>query len=216
MPTILQNLVDEYKPTYTDRERHLLHDLRTMLKDLPMDTMRSLNTLIEHHRGERWSDSQLIVYIHLAVGDLNAEPPHTVYTIEDFPDQLHTTVIIGSLVFSLIAEQILQVGETFSYSDNGISLNINLAQGYQSAAQMLLAGYIQQKKDIKRAMRPIAAGLKSSPAPVRIRSYAPRFEILLLVVRENIGGIIEKFIMIKNPLKRRIPHIIMRQLTVVI
>ena len=30
------------------------------------------------------------------------------------------------------------------------------------------------KKDIKRAMRPQAAGLKSSPAPVRVRSYSPR------------------------------------------
>jgi len=197
MPIILQNLTDSYKPTYTDRERHLLHDLRTMLKDLPMDTMRSLNTLIEHHRGERWSDSQLIVYLHLAVGDLNAEPPHTVYTLEDFPDNLHTTMIMGAFVFSLISESVLQNGENFSYSDNGISLNINLAQGYQSAAQMMLAGYIQQKKDIKRAMRPIAAGLKSSPAPVRIRSYAPRFDFILLLrlVRENIGAIIEKFIM---------------------
>lgn len=64
--------------------------------------------------------------------------------------------------------------EQFSYSDNGISLSINLAQGYQSMAQMLLSGYIQLKKDIKRAMRPTAAGIHSSPAPVRIRSYSPR------------------------------------------
>ena len=76
--------------------------------------------------------------------------------------------------------------EQFSYSDNGISLSINLAQGYQSMAQMLLTGYIQMKKDIKRAMRPHAAGIKSSPAPVRIRSYAPR---------KLICAIIKKFIM---------------------
>jgi len=125
MPTILQNLTDSYQPTYTDRERHLLHDLRTMLKDLPMDTMRSLNTLIEHHRGERWSDAQLIVYLHLAVGDLNASPPHTIYDLETVPDHLHTTLVIGAFIFSLISEATLQVGETFSYSDNGISLNIN-------------------------------------------------------------------------------------------
>lgn len=174
MPIVLQNLDDEFKPRYTDRERQLLHYLRTMLKDLPMDTMRSLNTLIEDHRGERWSDEQLIVYLNQAVGDLNAEPPHTVYTLDNFPENLRSTMLTGAMVFALIAESILQNGESFSYSDNGISLNINLAQGYQSAAQMLLAGYVQMKKDIKRAMRPTAAGLKSSPAPVRIRSYAPR------------------------------------------
>ena len=62
---------------------------------------------------------------------------------------------------------------------------------------MMLAGYIQQRNDIKRAMRPMAAGLKSSPAPVRIRSYAPRFQvqILLRVIREQIGAIIGKLIM---------------------
>ena len=106
MPTILQNLTDSYQPTYTDKERHLLHDLRTMLKDLPMDTMRSLNTLVEHHRGERWSDSQLIVYLHLAVGDLNASPPHTVYDLETLPDMLHTTMIMGAFCFSLISEAV--------------------------------------------------------------------------------------------------------------
>ena len=62
---------------------------------------------------------------------------------------------------------------------------------------MMLAGYIQQRNDIKRAMRPFAAGLKSSPAAVRIRSYAPRlnFFLLLFVAREKIGAIIERFIM---------------------
>jgi len=64
--------------------------------------------------------------------------------------------------------------EQFSYSDNGISLQINLTQGYQSMAQLLLSGYTQLIKDIKRSMRPTAASIKSSPAPVRIRSYAPR------------------------------------------
>ncbi|MNV86449.1 hypothetical protein D3C71_1804860 [compost metagenome] len=78
------------------------------------------------------------------------------------------------MIFALIAEGILQNGEQFSYSDSGISLSINLAQGYQSMAQMLLQGYTQLKKDIKRAMRPVASGIQSNANSVRIRSYAPR------------------------------------------
>ena len=69
------------------------------------------------------------------------------------------------------------IKEAFSYSDNGISLNINLAQGYQSMAQMLLNGYVQGKTNIKRAMRPKAASLASGAGGntnVRVRSYAPR------------------------------------------
>lgn len=174
MATILESIDDFQQQPLTDRERELIHHLRVMLKDLPNDTFRSLNTLVEEQRGERWSDMQLLVYINQAVSDINAEPPHTQYDISSFPYQWKACVMNGSLIFALIAEGILQNGEQFSYSDNGISLSINLAQGYQSMAQMLLSGYTQLKKDIKRAMRPTAAGIKSSPAPTRIRSYAPR------------------------------------------
>ncbi|AEO93425.1 gp165 [Bacillus phage G] len=156
------------------RERELIQQLRVMLKDLPQDVNRTLNTLVEEDRGERWSDMQLLIYLQQAIADINAEPAHTSYELDNFPEPWKACVINGSMIFALIAEGILQVGEQFSYSDNGISLSINLAQGYQSMAQMLLAGYTQLKKDIKRAMRPTAAGVKSSPAPVRIRSYAPR------------------------------------------
>jgi hypothetical protein len=156
------------------REKELIYHLRVMLKDLPDDTIRSLGTLVEEQRGERWSDMQLLVYLNQAIADINAEPAHTSYTLDNFPEAWKACVINGAMIFSLVAEGVLQVGEQFSYSDNGISLSINLAQGYQSMAQMLLAGYTQLKKDIKRAMRPQAASIKSSPAPVRIRSYAPR------------------------------------------
>ena len=174
MAIILDSIDDFQNAPMTDRERELIHHLRTMLKDLPDDVYRSLNTLVEEQRGERWSDMQLLIYLNQAIGDLNAEPAHTDFTIANFPESYKSCIIMGGMIFALIAEGILQVGEQFSYSDNGISLSINLAQGYQSMAQMLLSGYTQMKKDIKRAMRPQAAGLKSSPAPVRVRSYSPR------------------------------------------
>lgn len=53
-------------------------------------------------------------------------------------------------------------------------------------AQMLLSGYTQLKKDIKRSMRPTAAGVKSSPAPVRIRSYAPRSIFMSAIIEQSI------------------------------
>lgn len=64
--------------------------------------------------------------------------------------------------------------ESFSYSDAGISLNINLAQGYQGVATTLLAGYNQQRENLKRSLRPKAASIKSGQGNIRIRSYAPR------------------------------------------
>lgn len=174
MATILDSIDSFEVSAYTERERMFLHRLRVMLKDVPNDVYRSLNTLVEEQRGERWSDDQLYVYLLQAASDINAEPPHSTITIETCPANWEACMVMGGMIFALISEGILQVGEQFSYSDNGISLNINLAQGYQSIAQTLLNSYQQMKKDIKRAMRPKAAGAKSSPAPVRIRSYAPR------------------------------------------
>ncbi len=174
MAIILESINDFQSSPMTDRERDLLHTLRVMLKDMNDDVYRSLNTLVEEQRGERWSDAMLLVYINQAVADINLEPPHTSYDLSNFPEQYRSCVINGALIFALISESIIQVGEQFSYSDNGISLTINQAGGYQSLAQMLLSGYTQMKKDIKRAMRPNAAGIKSSPAHIKVRSYAPR------------------------------------------
>lgn len=174
MAIILTPINSKMPSPMSKRERELVHTLRVMLKDLPEQVNRTLGTLVEQDRGERWSDMQLLIYLNQAVADINAEPAMTSNTIEDFPEPWRACVINGGMIFALIAEGVLQVGETFSYSDNGISLSLNLAQGYQSLAQMLLTGYTQLKKDIKRSMRPMAAGIQSSPNAVRIRSYAPR------------------------------------------
>lgn len=174
MPTILDPLGSFNSQPMTPVERELVHTLRVMLKDIPDDVYRSLNTLVEEQRGERWSDMQLLIYINQAMADINAEPAHSEYDLTNFPPSWRACILNGGLIFALIAESILQTGEAFSYSDNGISLSINLAQGYQSMAQMLLTGYIQMRQTIKKAMRPQAAGLKSNANSVRLRSYAPR------------------------------------------
>lgn len=170
MPIILESINDS-KDTqiYTPKEKELIYHLRTMLKDLPQDVTRTLNTLVEEQRGERWTDMQLMIYLHQAIGDINAEPPHTIYDLNNVPNAWHSCVVLGGMIFALIAEGVLQNGEAFSYSDNGISLNINLAQGYQSAAQMLLNSYTEMKKNIKRAMRPHAAGIKTGQPAVKVR-----------------------------------------------
>lgn len=174
MATILESVNEVSFQPLTDRERELVHYLRVMLKDIPDDIFRSLNTLVEEQRGERWSDMVLLVYLNQAMAEINAEPAHTTYNLENYPPAWRACILQGGMIWALIAEGVLQIGETFSYSDNGISLSIDLSGRYQSMVQTLLAGYQQLKKDIKRAMRPFAASIKSSPAPVRIRSYAPR------------------------------------------
>jgi hypothetical protein len=145
-----------------------------MLKDMPDEQFRSLNTLVEKQRGYRWSDELLLIYLQIAMADINAEPPFTVYMLGDVPISWHGCILAGALISALMGEAIVQTGESFSYSDNGISLNINAAAGYQSIASSLLSAYQTQKQNLKKALRPHGKAIKSNPAPVRIRSYAQR------------------------------------------
>lgn len=110
MAIVLESFDEFQSSPMTDRERELLHTLRTMLKDFSDDVYRSLNTLIEEQRGERWTDAQLLIYINQAISDINAEPPHTQYTLADFPESYKACVINGAVIFALIAESIIQNG----------------------------------------------------------------------------------------------------------
>jgi len=174
MPIILQSSEDSLITPLSDSERDLVHKLRAMLKDVPDEQFRSLNTLVEKQRGQRWSDELLLVYLQTAIADINAEPPFTAYTLTGVPVSWHGCILTGAFIMTLMGEAVVQNGESFSYSDNGISLNINQAAGYLSIAQAMLSAYATQKKNLKTAIRPHAAGIIGSPAPVRIRSYAPR------------------------------------------
>jgi len=174
MAIILESADDTLISPMTETEKLLIHRLRAMLKDIPEENMRTLNTLIENHRGYRWSDEILLVYLQTAMADINASPPLTVYTLNGVPLSWHACVLTGAMIFALVGEAIYQNGESFSYSDGGISLTINLSQGYQGIAQMMLTGYQEQKKQLKMTLRPELRAIKSSPSPVHIRSYAPR------------------------------------------
>lgn len=122
---------------------------------------------------ERWTDQQLLVYIQLALGYINAAPLQTSYNIYEMPEAWETPVVIGAVIFALFGESILQAGETFSYSDNGLSLSINNAGQYQSLAQALLSSWDAQVKALKMYLRPNSAGIYGGMnSGIRIRSYS--------------------------------------------
>jgi hypothetical protein len=173
MSTILESKNDISTKALTDNEREMIHELRTLLLDLPDDIFRSLNTLVEQQRGERWTDQMLLVYLNYAVNDINGQPLATDYDLSNSPAYWKSCILLGAEVAAIFAQATLQVGESFSYADNGISLSISLAPQYQSLAQTLMGAYNDQKKNLKMYLRPGPSGIHSSPG-VRVRSYAPR------------------------------------------
>lgn len=111
MSIILESINDSKdNVVYSTREKQLIYELRTMLKDVPSDVLRSLNTLVEEQRGERWTDTALLIYLNQAVADVNCEPAQTNYDINNFPLAWKSCIITGGMVFALVAEGILQNG----------------------------------------------------------------------------------------------------------
>lgn len=179
MAIVLQSEVDTSIDTWTDKERDLVHKLRAMLKDIPENrNYRSLNTLVEKEWNEyRWSDELLLTYIQIAMSDINATPPLTVYTIYDVPVSWDGLVLTGAFIMALMGEAVLQTGMTFSYSDNGLSLSIDQAGKYQSIAGALLSAYDNNKTNLKKTIRPYARGIKGQVPSVHLRSYSPKMWI---------------------------------------
>lgn len=177
MATILESKDDFTNTVLTDNERRLIHKLRTLLLDLPDDIFRSLNTLVEQQRGERWTDQMLLVYLEQSLGYMNSIPLQTSYSLNNYPSAWESLLLLGAEVAALFAQAILQTGETFSYSDNGISLSLNLAPQYSSLAQNLQTEFKQQTAEMKkyanRSAGPagVYGGMNSG---VRLRSYSGR------------------------------------------
>lgn len=116
MAIILEAKDDFNQFILTDYERKMIFRLRTLLKDLPDDVLRTLNTLVEQQRGERWTDQMLLVYIYHALGYINSVPLQTAYDLTNMPAAWEAPVLTGAMIFACFAESIIQAGETFSYS----------------------------------------------------------------------------------------------------
>jgi len=110
MAIILNSIDSQEQPVYSVREHEMINKLRTLLKDTISDQLRTLNTLVEEHRGQRWSDSSLLIYLNQAMNDMNATPPQYYYDFENFPSTWEAPILLGGEIFALISESILQVG----------------------------------------------------------------------------------------------------------
>ena len=175
MATILESKDDYQKFILSDVERTLIYRVRVLLKDLPNDVFRSLNTLVEKNRGERWSDQMILNYLYQSLGTSNSVPLQTGYSLDDIPEAYIAPLCWGAVFFALFGEAVLQTAENFSYSDNGLSLNFSAASGFSGLASQMYSGWIDSITKLKLYIRPAPAGQYGGMlSGARIRSYSPR------------------------------------------
>lgn len=175
MATILEAKDDYNKYVFTDYERELVHKLRTLLRDLPEDIFRSLNTLVEKNHGEHFTDQNLLVYLNWSLGMMNAEPLATNYSLDNFPTSWESTLLLGAEVIALFGESVLQSWHSFSYADGGLSVQINSASSLSGLAGTLQNMFATSTKALKAYLRPsVAAVYSGGQGQVRLRSYSTK------------------------------------------
>jgi hypothetical protein len=97
------------------------------------------------------SDQKILAFLNLVLADINAVSPMTGYTLDNMPTTWAPIVCFGAEVYSslfLVANYTLQ---DFSYSDNGLSLNIDRTSKISPLYDKMLINYNLMKINLKKA-----------------------------------------------------------------
>lgn len=110
-----------------------------------------------------WTDETIIRMIKLAIAQLNTFNPlvNYGYTIETIPADWSQAAAVGAAAHCLTKEAARWAADEFSYSLNGVSLDINKAQTYQSMGESLKAEFKEWATAVS-ATKPRSVGLRQS------------------------------------------------------
>jgi hypothetical protein len=111
--------------------------------------------------GYIWTDRTIIRMLKLAMSKANTANPMNLYdyTIENCPQAWADAISVGAASYCLSKEAARWAEESFSYSLNGISLDLNKASEYQALAGDYRAEFTEWLPNLT-ANRPACAGLR--------------------------------------------------------
>lgn len=113
--------------------------------------------------GYIWTDTTIIRMLRLSIQQLNTWNPMSLtnYTVENAPVAWADAAALGAAAHCLSKESARWTAEEFSYSLNGVSLDINKASAYQSLGQAYQTEF-QAWAPLITANRPCVSGLRQS------------------------------------------------------
>lgn len=137
------------------REQRLVRDLTEILPKIIKNQMTNV---------DRISKDALVQ----AINSINAYQPETSYSLRNMPRTWEPVIKYGSLIFLLL---MLYVGisfKDFSYSDNGLSLNIDRGSKINNAIAQVTKDYDKLVKSIKlnEIDMPIGSGSYALAVPM--------------------------------------------------
>jgi len=160
-------------PDYTETEQVAINDLRLVLRDNNPDrnyhfrppTDEVVIAGYTEAYGFIWQDHELYEYLQLAVHELNLTPPELMgYTLESVYTQyqfLTPLIKTSAMRWALNAIAINWAADEFSYSINGVSLDINKFDKYMQLKANAETRYTQIV-ELYRASVHIIKGIRPS------------------------------------------------------
>lgn len=103
-------------------------------------------------RGYRWSDDSLYMHLVQACNYLNLIPPDTSFDLMNIPAPWQPLLLTQAMSYALYDLAILWINEEFSYSLNGISMDIQRSDKYMNVAQTMQAQVDTQMVEAKRRL----------------------------------------------------------------
>jgi hypothetical protein len=113
--------------------------------------------------GYIWTDQSILRYLNIAIARINSGNPKNFYsfTIDQIPETWYQAATVGAASYALMAEAIRWNAEEFSYSLNGVSLDINKASAYQGLGESYRTEFNEWIVPLT-ANRPTSMGLRQA------------------------------------------------------
>lgn len=110
-----------------------------------------------------WTDDTILRMLDLSIAQLNTANPQSLtnYTLANIPDNWAKAACVGAAAHCLGKEATRWAADEFSYSLNGVSLDLNKAQLYQALGADLKAEFKEWATTVS-ANRPMSVGLRQS------------------------------------------------------
>lgn len=118
-------------------------------------------TLLPTNFVAKETDDKLLAYLNMALADVNLYTPATAYTLDNMPDSWTYIVIFGGTLFANLFLMLNYSLKDFSYSDYGLTLNIDRHGKLSSVHEKQVAAYSRMCWNAKKyeAMQLQPAGL---------------------------------------------------------
>lgn len=122
----------------------------------------------------RWTDEDLVIYLQVAVSDVNSLPSMTSFTLESIQTNLYGLVLERAVILAISGRGIFEIARQLAYNDSGVSIQIDRASLYSSYMTGMQGDWYQRASRTKKAMMLSAvAALQVDPVNIRVRVLSP-------------------------------------------